>query len=95
MQPEPNDGQPVLVAVESDLGVVTQLGDQRGHPVGDLLHHQGAGAVDDIHALAARVGHDARLLREHGMEALAESAHAAQRSHTCAHGQHDKQKLSE
>ena len=52
----------VLVAVEADLGVVAEFGDQRGHPVGDALEHQRAGGVDDVDALAAGVGHDAGLL---------------------------------
>ena len=33
--------------------------------VGDALHDQRAGGVDDVDALAAGVDHDARLLREH------------------------------
>lgn len=43
----------VLVTVEADLRVVAQFGDERGHAVGDVVHHQGAGRVDDVHALAA------------------------------------------
>ena len=52
----------VLVAVEADLRVVAQFGDQRLHPVPDAVRQQRAGRVDDVHALAAGVGHDPRLL---------------------------------
>ena len=54
----------ILVPMEPDLGVVPELGHQRGHSVGDLLHDERAGRVDDVHALAAGVGHDSGLLRE-------------------------------
>ena len=61
----------VLVAVEADLGVVAELGDQRRDPVGHPLEHQRAGRVDDVDALAPGVGHDAglrgQLLRRNGV----------------------------
>ena len=55
----------VLVAVEADVGHVADLGDERGDPVGGLLHDQRAGGVDDVDALAAGVDHDPRLLGQH------------------------------
>jgi hypothetical protein len=58
--PEPE----VLVAVEADLRVVPELGAQRGDPVAHLLEHERARGVDDVHAPAAGVGHDPRLLRQ-------------------------------
>ncbi|OKH72866.1 hypothetical protein EB74_22580 [Mycobacterium sp. SWH-M5] len=54
----------VLVAVKSDLGIRSQFGDERLYPVTDAFEHQRACRVDDVDALAARVGHDARLLGE-------------------------------
>ena len=53
------------MAVEADRGLGADLGDERGDPVGDALHDQGAGGVDDVDALAARVDHDPGLLRQH------------------------------
>ena len=47
------------------VGLVADLGDERGDPVGGLLHDQRAGRVDDVHALAAGVDHDPGLLGEH------------------------------
>ncbi len=55
----------VLVTVEADRGLVPDLGDQSRHAIGDALHDQRAGGVDDVHALAAGVDHDARLLGQH------------------------------
>ena len=52
----------VLVAVEPDLGVGAELGNQGGDAVGDVLEDQGAGGVHDVDALAAGVGHDPGLL---------------------------------
>ncbi|CAM3619856.1 hypothetical protein MYCO108962_26550 [Mycobacterium colombiense] len=49
------------MAVEADLGVVAEFGDQRGDPVTHALEDQRSGRIDHIHALAARVGHDAGL----------------------------------
>ncbi len=53
------------MAVEADLRVVAELRDQGGDPVTGLFHDEGAGGVDDVHALAARVGHDAGLPGQH------------------------------
>ena len=57
--------------VEADLGVLAEFGDQRRHPVGHAVEHQGAGGVDDVDALATGVGHDAglggQLLRRNGV----------------------------
>ena len=59
------------MAVKADLGVVAELGDQRRHPVADAVEDQRAGRVDHVDALAAGVGHDARLrgqlLRRNGV----------------------------
>ena len=51
----------VLVAVETDLGVVTEFGHQRRDPVGDRVEHQRTGRIHHVDALAAGVGHDAGL----------------------------------
>ena len=53
------------MAVESDLGVVAELGDHGGDTVGDLVHDERASGVDDVDALAAGIRHDAGLLGEH------------------------------
>ncbi len=52
------------MAVEADLCVVAEFGDQRGDAVGHALEHQRARRVDDVDALAAGVGHDAGLGRQ-------------------------------
>ena len=51
----------VLVAVEADLGVVAEFGNQRRHPVAHAFEDQRSGGVDDVDALATGVGHDAGL----------------------------------
>ena len=51
----------VVVTVEAHLGVGTELGHHRGDALGGLVEDQRAGRVDDVDALAAGVGHDARL----------------------------------
>ena len=59
------------MAVEADLGVVAEFGDQRRDPVAHPVEHQRAGGVDDVDALASGVGHDAGLggqfLRRNGV----------------------------
>ena len=47
--------------MKTDLRVVTEFGDQRRHPVGHALEHQRTRRVDDVDALAPRVGHDPGL----------------------------------
>jgi len=53
------------VAVEPDLRVGAQFGDQRADPLADVLQDQGTGRVDHVDALAPRVGHDPGLLGQH------------------------------
>ncbi len=52
------------MAVEADLGLGSDFGDERGDAVGDLIEDQRTSGVDDVDALAAGVDHDPRLLRE-------------------------------
>ncbi len=54
----------VLVGVEPHLGVVAELGDERGHALVDLVEDEGTSRVDDVDALAPGVGHDPCLGRE-------------------------------
>ena len=54
----------ILVRMKPHLGVITELGDQRRHPIGNPVENQRPGGVDHVHALAARIGHDPGLSRQ-------------------------------
>ncbi|CDQ47063.1 hypothetical protein BN1047_04981 [Mycolicibacterium neoaurum] len=59
------------MTMKTDLRIIAELGNQRRHPISDLIEHQRPRRIHHIHTLAARIGHDpglgGQLLRADGV----------------------------